>query len=97
MCVFSSSVFENKFVPGFYGMLPHSEAPWNFPTSVCILQFLRLKCRIRHSRCVGKELHSVAAAIRNVSWNFPLPLQTQNSPDFSKIDTIIGNCICTQV
>lgn len=83
MYVFSSSIFENKVVPGFYDMLHHSEAPWSFPTAVCILQLLRLKCHISYSRCVGKELHFVAAAIRNVSWNFPLPLQTQNCTDFT--------------
>lgn len=92
MYVFSSSIFENK-VPEFYDMLHHSEAPWSFPTSVCLLQFLRLKCQIRYSRCVGKELYFVAAAIRNVSWNFPLPLQKQNSTDFTGIDTILGNCL----
>lgn len=97
MYVFSSSVFENKVVPGFFDVLHHPEAPLSFPTSVCKLQFLRLKCHIRYSRRVGKELYFVAAAIRNVSWNFPLPLQTQNSTDFTGTDTVIGNCICTQV
>lgn len=95
--VFSSSIFENKVLLGFYDMLHHSEALWSFPTSGCILQFLRLKCHIRYSRRVGRELYFAAAAIRNVSWNFPLPLQTQNSTDFTGIDTITGSCICTQV